>query len=97
MTIVKGDVVKNNFLYLHAKLSPPIVKIHKQPPSFLEDWAARLPEALWAYRTTWRNATRYSPYQLVFGKELIFPIEFKDSQNSPGSDLTKAELNDFNK
>eukprot|EP00253_Pinus_taeda_P021920 PITA_21920 len=41
------------------------------------DWAARLPEALWAYRTTWRSTTGYSPYQLVFGKQPIFPIEFE--------------------
>jgi len=32
---------------------------------------------LWAYQTTWRNTTGYSPYQLVFGKEPIFPIEFE--------------------
>ena len=25
----------------------------------------------------WRPTTGYSPYQLVFGKELIFPIEFE--------------------
>ena len=23
------------------------------------DWATRFPEALWAYRTTWRNTTGY--------------------------------------
>ena len=33
-----------------------------------KDWADRLPEALWAYRTTWRNTTGYTPYQLVYGK-----------------------------
>ena len=31
--------------------------------SHRRDWAARLPEALWAYRTTWRSTTGYSPYQ----------------------------------
>ena len=36
-----------------------------------------MPEALWAYRTTWRPTTGYSPYQLVFGKEPIFLIEFE--------------------
>jgi hypothetical protein len=25
------------------------------------DWSQRLPEALWAYRTTWRNTTGLSP------------------------------------
>ena len=42
-----------------------------------KDWADRLPEALWAYRTTWRNTTRYTPYQLVYGKQVLLPIEFQ--------------------
>jgi len=45
--------------------------------SHRRDWASRFPEALWAYQTMWRNTTSYSPYQLVFGKEPVFPIEFE--------------------
>eukprot|EP00253_Pinus_taeda_P028167 PITA_28167 len=41
------------------------------------DWAERLLEALWAYRTTWRNTTGNCPYELVYGKEVLFPIEFQ--------------------
>jgi transposase InsO family protein len=41
------------------------------------NWEAKLPNALWAYRTTWRNTTGYSPYHLVYGKEPFFPIEFE--------------------
>ena len=41
------------------------------------DWEERLPEALWAYRTTWRNTTGHSPYELVYGKEVLLPIEFQ--------------------
>eukprot|EP00253_Pinus_taeda_P005451 PITA_05451 len=41
------------------------------------DWAESLPEALWAYRTTWRNTTGHSPYELVYGKEVLLPIEFQ--------------------
>jgi transposase InsO family protein len=40
-------------------------------------WADRLPEALWSYRTTWRNTTRHTPYELVYGKQAILPIEFQ--------------------
>ena len=43
----------------------------------IRDWAERLPEALWAYRTTWINTTGHSPYELVYGKEVMFPIEFQ--------------------
>lgn len=41
--------------------------------SHRRDWAARLLEALWAYRKTWRSTTGYSPYQLVVWKETYFP------------------------
>ena len=39
--------------------------------------ADRLPEALWAYHTTWHNTTGFYPYDLVYGKSAIFPIEFE--------------------
>ena len=45
--------------------------------SHRKDWADRLPEALSAYRTTWRDTTGFSPYDLVYGKSAIFPIEFE--------------------
>eukprot|EP00253_Pinus_taeda_P026082 PITA_26082 len=41
------------------------------------DWSQRLFEALWAYRTTWRNTTGFSPYELVYGKSVVFPVEFE--------------------
>ena len=43
------------------------------------DWAQKLPEALWAYRTTWWNTTGFSPFELVYGKSPLFPIEFEIS------------------
>eukprot|EP00253_Pinus_taeda_P009719 PITA_09719 len=41
------------------------------------DWAERLLEALWAYRTTWRNTMGHTPYELVYGKQVLFSIEFQ--------------------
>jgi len=35
----------------------------------------RLSEALWAYRTTARTATGCTPYNLVFGSEVVLPVE----------------------
>lgn len=37
MTIAKGDTVKNLVLYPPAKTSPPIVKIHKQLSTYLNE------------------------------------------------------------
>eukprot|EP00253_Pinus_taeda_P016303 PITA_16303 len=48
-----------------------IVHLHRR------DWVERLFEALWAYRTTWRNITGHTPYELVYGKEVLLPIEFQ--------------------
>lgn len=48
-----------------------IVHLHRK------DWVEKLPEALWAYITTWRNTTRHTPYELVYGKQVLLPIEFQ--------------------
>ena len=48
-----------------------IVRSHRR------DWADRIPEGLWAYRTTWCSTTGFPPYDLVYGKSVVFPIEFK--------------------
>jgi len=48
-----------------------MVNIHRK------DWVDKLPQALLAYRTTWRNNTRYTPYELVYGKHVLLPIEFQ--------------------
>jgi hypothetical protein len=42
-----------------------------------KDWVDRLLEALLAYKTTWRNTTRFIPYGLVYGKPMVIPIEFE--------------------
>jgi hypothetical protein len=38
-------------------------------------WTDRLPEALWAYRMIYRTTTGCTPYELVYGKRVLFPIE----------------------
>lgn len=69
----------------------------KTVSSHRRDWATQLPEALWACHTTWRNTTGYSSYQLVFGKEPTFPIEFEiqtlRTAQEVGLDLTEARVN----
>lgn len=42
-----------------------------------QNWAKKLPEALLAYRITWWNTIGFSPYELVYGKPPLFPVEFK--------------------
>ena len=40
-------------------------------------WAERLVEATWAYNTTWKTTTRFTPYELVYGKKALLSIEFE--------------------
>jgi len=49
--------------------------LKKMVPRSRRDWHERLPEALWAYRTTVRTATSCTPYNLVFGSEAVLPLE----------------------
>jgi hypothetical protein len=34
---------------------------------------------LWAYQTTWRITTGHTPYDLVYEKQVLLPIEFQVS------------------
>ncbi|XP_024199790.1 uncharacterized protein LOC112202991 [Rosa chinensis] len=38
-------------------------------------WASKLPEVLWAIRTTTTDATRDTPFCMAFGSEAVLPIE----------------------
>ena len=50
---------------------------------------------MWAYRTTWRSTTGHTPYELVYGKQVLFPIEFQiqtfKMEVQLGIDLTEAQ------
>lgn len=40
-------------------------------------WADCLVEATWAYNTTWKTTTGFTPYELVYGKKALLSIEFE--------------------
>lgn len=42
-----------------------------------KDWATHLPEALWAYITTWKSIGSFTPFELFYGKSTVMPIEFE--------------------
>jgi hypothetical protein len=41
-----------------------------------EDWDLRIARTLWAYRTTWKNLTTRTPFKLVYGLEVVVPMEY---------------------
>ena len=58
---------------------------------------------MWEYRTTWRNTIGFSPYELVYGKSVVFPIEFEiktlktaTEVNLDVTEFQKKRLNQLN-
>ena len=82
-----GQVESTNKV-LEAILTKTIHLHHK-------DWVDRLREALWAYRITWRNTTGHTPYELVYGKQVLLAIEFQVKtfcmEAQLGMDLDEAQ------
>ena len=41
------------------------------------DWSDKVPYALWGYMTSIRTATGATPYSLVYGMEVVLPVEIE--------------------
>ena len=41
------------------------------------DWSEKLPFALWAYWISFHTSTRVTPYFLVYGMEIVLPVEIE--------------------
>ena len=42
-----------------------------------QDWSEKFSFALWAYRTSFHTSTGATPYSLVYGMEVVLPIEIE--------------------
>lgn len=51
------------------KILKRMIGVHKR------NWHLILYSALWAYRTSVRNVTKFTPFKLVYGLEAILPIQ----------------------
>ena len=66
--------------------------IKRKNDEYPRKWHTILNEALWAYRMACHGATKVSPYQLVYGHEVVLPWELKlDSRRVTFQDQLTAD------
>ena len=51
--------------------------LEKTVASSRKDWAAKLNDALWAYRIAFNTSTRLSPFQMVYGKACHLSVKLE--------------------
>ena len=54
-----------------------IKRILRKMVEISRDWSKKLPFALWAYRTSFCTSIEATFYSLVYGMEVVLPIEIK--------------------
>nr|XP_009795505.1 PREDICTED: uncharacterized protein LOC104242179 [Nicotiana sylvestris] len=60
-------------------------------------WPELLPVVLWAYRTTPKTSTGEMPYSLVYGTDVVIPVEVGEpslrysNKNGPSNDESRLQ------
>ena len=61
----QAEATNKNFIKIISKMSQ----------EYTGGWATHLPDTLWAYRKSPKSATGFSPFSLLYGKEVVSPVE----------------------
>jgi hypothetical protein len=74
---VKIKLLNSSRYYVQAKASNKVLIkiIKKRINDNLRRWLENLSEALWAHRTSRHEATKVTPFELVYGQEVVLPVE----------------------
>eukprot|EP00253_Pinus_taeda_P007957 PITA_07957 len=70
----QGSQFTSNLNEDHSLITRSSIEI---PPLIIRKKMDRLVEATWAYNTTWKTTTGFTPYELVYGKKALLSIEFE--------------------
>ncbi|MCO5579123.1 hypothetical protein L7F22_032975 [Adiantum nelumboides] len=61
---------------LNERFNGEVVQIHSKVTEHQgKNWDLELPSALWAYRTSVKTGTGFTPFHLVYGKEALLLVE----------------------
>ena len=69
----------------HPQISGQVKVSNRQIKEILEktvgtsrkDWSRKLDNALWAYRTAFKNSLGTTPFHLLYGKSCHLPVELE--------------------
>ena len=84
-TLAKYDVNHRIASAYHPQTSGQVELSNREIKSILQktvnksrkNWASKLNDALWAYRTAYKNPMGMSPYKMVYGKACHLPLELE--------------------
>ncbi|XP_057745011.1 uncharacterized protein LOC130962869 [Arachis stenosperma] len=81
----KYEVLHKVFTAYHPQTNRQVEVSNREIKRILEKvvnphkkgWSSRLGDALWAFRTAYKNPIRISPFRIVFGKPCHLPVEIQ--------------------
>jgi hypothetical protein len=84
-TLARYDVNHRIASAYHPQTSGQVELLNREIKSILQktinrsrkNWASKLNDALWAYRTAYKNPMGMSPYKMVYGKACHLPLELE--------------------